>query len=156
MATETPGFVSGGYYIARPSRRAPYMSADLIPEVVLSASPCICHFFPDDWAIDWTFAGAEERAEDAAAFGIPSADLPRVTSWATGALLKDFGWPGAFYSLDGAQQARATFLPDDLETIIFGLGLHASDVQDFLTAAKPAAQISGQAPLAASGIYECV
>jgi hypothetical protein len=132
------------------------MSADLIPEVVLSASPCICDFFPAEWAIDWTSARPEERTIRAAAFRIFSADLPRVTSWATGALLEDFGWPGTFYSLDGAQRARATFLLDDLQTVIFGLGLHASALDDFVTAAKPPDRMPSHAPLAGTGVYECV
>jgi len=76
-------YVSGGYYLARMSPRAEYMSPDLLPERVLSGSPCICDFFPDDWTIEWTSTSADTRVKDAASFGISSPELPAVVDWAT-------------------------------------------------------------------------
>jgi hypothetical protein len=122
------------------------MSPDLIPGKVLSASGCICDSFPDDWAIEWASVSNEERSNAAAAFGISSADLPTVVAWATEAFSNDFGWQDAFYRLDAARKARARFLPDDLEAVIFGLGLHEADVQDFLAAARPPVRNPGFAP----------
>lgn len=149
-------YVSGGYYVARLSRRAEYTSSELIPGRILSASGCICDFFPDTWAIDWTSDTVEDRWRQAAAFGISSIDLPKVMAWTAEFFSKAFGWPGAFYFLDAAQEARATFLPDNSEIVIFGLGLHESNVEEFLKAAKPDLTQQGCAPMGETGVFQCV
>jgi hypothetical protein len=149
-------YLSGGYYVTRLSEHAEYMSPELIPDKVLSASGCICQFFPDDWAIEWTSESADDRSNQAAAFGISTIDLPKVVTWATESFSKAFGWTSAFYSLEAAQEARTRFLPDDSEIVIFGLGLHDSDVEDFLKAAKPEPKRPGYAPMGETGVFQCV
>jgi hypothetical protein len=149
-------YVSGGYYVARLSRRSESKSADLIPGQVLSASGCICEFFPDVWAIEWTSESVDDRSKQAAAFGISTKDLPNVIAWATGSFTKTFGWPNAFYTLEAAQKARASFLPDDPEIVVFGLGLHHSDVEGFLKAAQPEPAQPGYAPVGETGVFQCV
>jgi hypothetical protein len=137
-------YVSGGYYVAR------------LPRQVLSASPCICEFFPDVWAIEWTSESVDGRSKQAAAFGISTKDLPNVIAWATGSFTKTFGWPNAFYTLEAAQKACASFLPDDPEIVVFGLGLHHSDVEGFLKAAQPEPAQPGYAPVGETGVFQCV
>lgn len=149
-------YISGGYYLTRRSTREAYMSPELVPEWVVSASGCICKFFPDDWSIDWTSDSPDERIREAAGFGISTSVLPRVTAWATAAFSHAFGWPNVFYTLDGARQAHATLLPEDLDVIILGLGLHKSDVEDFLITARPPDQKPGFAPVGETGISQCV
>jgi hypothetical protein len=149
-------YLSAGYYLARPSRRAEYMSPELIPEQVLSASGCICEFFPDDWAIEWASVSNEQRLRAARLFGIAPDNLGGVTEWATENIGKAFGWPSAFYTLEAAEQARVVLLPPDTNVVVFGLGLHEAEVDDFLEAAKPPEVREGFAPVGATGIYECV
>ena len=144
-------YLSGGYYLALRSERGQYMSPELIPDRILSASGCICDSFPDDWAIQWASVVDEERLKAAASFGISSDRLPDVIAWATDSLSKEFGWTSAFYTLKAAKQARTRFLPDALEIVTFGLGLHEDDVQDFLAAAKPAHTSVGE-----SGVFQCI
>ena len=149
-------YLCAGYYVTRRSDRGAYISPELMPERVLSASGCICDFFPDTWAIAWTSVPDEERTRKAAGFGISPADLNAVTKWATDSFSKEFGWPDAFYTLEAAQAARARFLPGKPDILIFGLGLHESDAEEFLKAAEPPAQQPGFAPMGRSGILECV
>src|SRR3982751_3409988 len=152
----TSEYVSGGYYVAHLSPRAEYMSPELIPDEVLSASPCICEFFPDDWSIEWTSESYEDRLKEASAFGISAINFPKVVTWATESFSKAFGWTSAFYTLEAAQEARARFLPDNSGTVIFGLGLHGSDVEVFLEAAKPEPIRSGYAQVGETGVFQCV
>ncbi|HSB13750.1 MAG TPA: hypothetical protein VLE22_04780 [Bryobacteraceae bacterium] len=156
MGITVSEYVSGGYYVTRLSRHAEYMSPELIPDKVISASGCICEFFPDDWAIEWTSESVDDRSRQAAALGISTIDLPKVVTWATESFSKAFGWPSAFYTLEAAQEARARFLSDDSEIVIFGLGLHDSDVEDFLRAAKPEPTKPGCAPVGETGAFQCV
>ncbi len=149
-------YVSGGYYLTRRVSRTEYMSPTLIPDKVLSASGCICEFFPDDWAIGWVTQSDEERTKEAAHFGISATDLPGVVEWATTTLSTAFGWPCSFYTLDAALEARAMFLPEALEIVVFGLGIHYSDVSDFVKAAEPPPPKPGIAAMGKTGIYECV
>src|SRR5687768_13821191 len=53
--------VSGGYFAARPARRTAHMDAALLPERILTASPCLVGLAPDTWALSWTRDGDEER-----------------------------------------------------------------------------------------------
>ena len=149
-------YFSGGYYLARRSTRGNYMSPELIPERVLSASPCICEHFPDDWAIEWVVTTREERLRKAAAFGIAAEHLGRVMDWATRAFSREFGSWSVLYTLEAARATRAAMLPADAGMVIFGLELHAADVVDFLEATKPPAQQEGFAPVGETGVYECV
>src|SRR3954447_12624149 len=148
--------VSAGFYVARLSSRAEYMSAELIPDKVLSASNCICEFFPNAWAIEWTSEKLGERLKQASAFGVSAIDLPKVVRWATESFSTAFGWPNAFYTLEAAQEARERFLPHDSEIVIFGLGLHCSDVEGFLRAATPEPASPGCAPAGEAGVFQCV
>jgi len=132
------------------------MSPDLLPERVLSGSPCICDFFPDDWTIEWTSTSADTRVKDAASFGISSPELPAVVDWATKSVEKSFGWTSAFYSLEAAQDARARFFPNNYEIVLFSLALHESIVEDFLTYARPSPPQPGCAPMGEAGIFQCI
>lgn len=82
-------YLSAGYYVARLSERAAHMSPELFPDKVLSASECLCDFFPNAWAIAWASATDEERLKRASAFGLSSSDLPGVIEW-DGIVFKDF------------------------------------------------------------------
>jgi hypothetical protein len=152
----TEEYLSGGYYLARRSKRQGFMSPELIPEEVLSGSKCICDSFPDTWAIEWASVSDEERAKAAASFGILADDLGRIMVWATQAFSKTFGWPNVFYTLQAAKEARVALLPPDADVVAFGLGLRATEVEEFLAAAKPPAKKEGFASVGETGIYECV
>jgi len=149
-------YVSAGYYLAKPSPRAEYMSSELIPEQILSASGCICEFFPDYWAIEWASVSDQERSRAAGSFGIAPDKLGGVIEWATKNLSSAFGWPSAFYTLEAAKQAYAALLPPNMNVVVFGLGLHKADVDDFLEAAQPPKTKEGFAPAGETGIYQCV
>ena len=144
-------WVSGGYYIALPTKRARYMSPEFTPDAVISASACLCDFFPDAWTLEWASVSDAERTRAASLFGLTPAALADAVTWATASFGKAFGWPGAFYTLDAAREACARFLPSLVTTVIFGLGLNEEDVPDFLAAASPANK-----GLGGSGIFECV
>lgn len=149
-------YVSGGYYLARFAERHDYMSQDLIPERVLSASSEICKFFPDAWAIEWSNDNAEERSEKAAEFGISQSSLPKVVAWATKSFGKAFGWPSSFYTLEAAREAHTAFIPQGRDIVLFGLGLHESKTVEFLDAARPSPQKPGFAPEGESGVFQCI
>lgn len=149
-------FVSAGYCIACRSKRAPHRSAKRIPETFISASGCICDFFPDSWAIRWSSDARKERERAAAAFGIQPDKIDGVVEWATTSFQKVFGWPKIFYSLEAAVVARSEFISNSVDIAVFGLGLHCDDTNQFLRVARPEDEKSGCSQAGETGIYECV
>lgn len=149
-------YIAAGYYLVRLANRPEYVSAQLLPERLLSASGDICDSFPDTWAIEWTSEDEKDRLESAEKFGISPADLPKVIEWATQSFSIEFAWPNVFYSVYGARKARAMFLSHLDDVALFGLGLHKSNVEQFLSVAGPRPQQSGFAPEGATGVFEIV
>jgi hypothetical protein len=66
-------------------------------------------------------------------FGIRSIGLPSdarqdASQWATAEFEQSFGWPGVFYTLDAALDARSRFFPNsNLVVIALGLPLRYRD-----------------------------
>lgn len=150
------GYISGGYYLTRRVPRRENMRPELMPEQVLSASGCVCDFFPNTWAIAWTTDSVEERSAQAAQFGLDEAQLPGVIEWATAGFGEEFGWPNAFYSLDAARAAQARFLQGSRDVVLFGLGLQAAHAERFVEYTRPEPPKPGCAPVGVTGIVQCV
>ena len=96
-------FLSAGYFLARPSKRGPHTSAKLIPKRTLSASTCICDFFPASWAIRWSSDDQHQRERSAATFAISPVEIDTIINWATSSFQKIFGWPNST-PLDNGQR----------------------------------------------------
>ena len=155
MNVDLNDFVSAGYFLARLSEREPWMSAELLPERILSACDCICSFFPDAWTMDWSSSPAE-RSKGVSAFQIPADRIADVVSWADGSFQKAFGWPRVLYSLADARAAQALLGPAVDGVTLFALGLPTDLVGAFLAAAEPPPQKEGYAPVGVTGYFRCV
>jgi len=143
--TDLHDYISGGYYVARlrepGSGRPP---SKLLPRRYVSASHCLCDFFPDSWV--WNYAGPidsegnfvegisrfEERLTSASRFGITKEQLPDVIRWGQLRCGRDFGIPRGFYRLVDARSALDWIdVPAEM-LAIFGIGLHRSRRTTFL------------------------
>jgi hypothetical protein len=149
-------FVSAGYYLTRRARPSPCTAGKLIPNTFISASSCICDFFPDSWTIRWSSDERQERERAATDFGIPADKIDAVIEWATAAFQKMFGWPNAFYSLDAAVAARREFVAREVDVAVFGLALQRNDAARFLEVEKPRDTTPGYSQGGETGIYECL
>lgn len=45
-------FISGGFLLVEPCIRAEYMNAEILPELIYTASPCICNIYPSEFNND--------------------------------------------------------------------------------------------------------
>jgi hypothetical protein len=114
--------VSGGYFVARRTRRTSHMNPALLPERILTASACLVGLVPDTWALGWTHEGNEERRKAAVQFGLTDEALQGITTWATAAFDKGrMGFPNVLLKLEAALELRRMFLPED--AVVFGIGL---------------------------------
>ena len=70
--------VSAGYFITRLSPRREYLSPELIPSQIISASDCLVPVIPQGWTFDWVpERELEDRLVEIVKFGIlPKQTLP--------------------------------------------------------------------------------
>jgi hypothetical protein len=149
----TDDLLAIGYLIVRPMQRDSFFSAELVPELIVSASACLCHRFPGDYAIDWSSVSEEVRATSLADFGIGPAQQPSARRWATESFDQLYGWPGTFYSLRAAMDARTTLIPPATDVRVLGLGLPEAKLDEFLRHAAPAPPTPGYAPQGETGAF---
>lgn len=135
-------YISGGYFITKLTKRPEYMSPQLLPDLIVSASDCIVDIFPNFWAISW--AGGitnEERKQQANKFGLPTKSLEELINWTTECLAKDeLAYPTMFINFDDAKTFIKNFGTSIPNTVLLGIGLHKSLVSKFLADAKPPAE----------------
>ncbi|MGH9887096.1 MAG: hypothetical protein ACREBE_16340 [bacterium] len=124
------------------------MSAELLPDQLLTASACIGNFVPDVWSLDWTNISDEERQAAGAALGLAPATLPALMSYVTAGFNEDkFGWPNVVKSAD-ALADLLDLLPRSREWVTLGLALHRNHAAEFLEENAPR---DGQG---AGGVYD--
>jgi hypothetical protein len=141
-----------GYLLLRPLPRTSFFSSDL-PDLLVSASPCLCPQFPGDYALDWCTMPNERRAETFGAVGIEPDRMPAAREWALTAFDEEFGWPAVFYSVDAARKARASFFRADLDIRVVGLAVESGALDEFLRETAPPAAVEGFAPEGAGGYH---
>lgn len=134
-------------------RRDSFFSADLVPEVIVSASACLCRQFPGPYAIDWSSVPEDTRAKNLGEFGIDPAHQSAARRWVTDGFDEFLGWPGTFYSLRPAMEARVTLIPPAVDVRVLGLGLPETELDAFLRYAAPAPAANGYAPQGETGSF---
>ncbi|HEV7766370.1 MAG TPA: hypothetical protein VGQ76_15300 [Thermoanaerobaculia bacterium] len=148
--------ISVGFLLIKPVVRPPYVSAELIPELVISASNCICPQFPGPYAISWCSESDEDRVARLTEVGVPAELHAIAIQWATAAFGETYGWPGVFYSVEAAREARDRFIASPEFVKVIALGLPEQFAEDFMKRAAPTASPPGYAPSGESGYLECI
>lgn len=157
MAPPLSEFCSGGFAITRPASRPSYVSADLLPERIVSVSACISKFIPDTWCIGWTGDSEESRVEEAQAFDINRQTVSKVIDWVTPRFGSELGWPNIVFDLETAWQLVEQFVSNSTDDVkILELGLHQSFIEIFCNEAEPPPQQPGFAPIGRQGIHEAI
>jgi hypothetical protein len=149
-------FVSAGFLITREVPRPSYVSAELLPDRIISASGCIAHFIPDTWCIEWAQEAPESRLEEARGFALDSLALAKVTEWATQQFEKSIGWPNVIMSLDSARRLFHSFLSSLPDVKVLELVLHESMREVFCQEAEPLPPQPGHSPEGRQGVHEAI
>ena len=77
--TDPDAYICGGYYLVRRIPRPPDVS-ELISDTLLTLSNCFTDVAPGDWAVQGYNYDDEDRAEEAAKFGIPASAVPQLVA----------------------------------------------------------------------------
>jgi hypothetical protein len=124
-------YVCGGYYIVSPLNRADYMDKKILPEVILSASECLCDFYPEI-NILW---GVSRRIKQnyARKLGLSKNDFEKMEKWVEEKFEeKTFLFPQLFTTVDLAIEFSKMFLNHLKNLKIIGIGLPVGYVDEFL------------------------
>lgn len=156
METPISDFISAGFLATREVDRPPYVSAELLPVRIVSASPCIAPFTPDTWCIEWTQDTPARRMEEAEAFGLDSQALGEVTAWVTPRFDKSIRWPNVIVDQDTASELVRRFLGALPNVKVLELGLHRSMADDFCQKAEPPPHKPGFAPTGRQGVHQVI
>lgn len=156
METPLENFVSAGFLVTRAVARPSYVSAELLPDQLVSASGCIASFIPDTWCIEWTQDTLESRTVEANSFALDSSALVRVIKWTTRRFGKSIRWPNVIMDIDTAKQLMHQFLKNLPDVKVLQLALHESMTELFCREAEPPPQKPGYAPVGHQGVHEAI
>lgn len=109
-------YVAGGYFVAKPVPREEWMSAELLPEQLITLSSCRN---PSKVEIYWGW-DTDKHREKISELGIPENKLDAFRAWSTS---DNFAYPNVMYTLEAAQEFVTQFLPHSDEYQVFGVGL---------------------------------
>lgn len=156
MKTNLSDFISAGFLVTRKIDRPSYVSAELMPDHIISASDCISPFIPDTWCIEWANDTQDSRIKEAGRFGLGIDDLFEVTRWATSLFGRSIGWPNLIFNFETAEELVSRFISKVPGVRILELCLHRDMVQEFCVKAEPPPQQPGFAPNGRQGIHEAI
>jgi hypothetical protein len=126
--TDLGEFVAGGYFLLKSVPRQMWLSADLLPEDILSLSECISPSVQIYWG--WHENGQAEARQ----FGVPEERLADLREWLT--LGERVHFSNVFYSVSAAQEFVAEFLPAVEHLHLLGIALPRGLVDAFLQTNK--------------------
>ncbi|UCD78624.1 MAG: hypothetical protein JSW26_24985 [Desulfobacterales bacterium] len=156
MEKQLSEFVSAGFLVTREVDRPSYVSAELLPARIVSASGCIARFAPNTWCIEWTRDTRERRIEDARAFGLEFQDLQEIIAWTTSRFGKSIRWPNVITDLNTSKDLVSRFFSHLSNVKVLELCLHRSMSQDFCQEAEPPPPKPGFAPNGRQGVQEVI
>jgi hypothetical protein len=115
MDVNLSDYIAGGYFLVKPAQRTEWNSSELLPEMLMSLSGCICPVFDNFWGM--TLGNPEKALE----FGIPEhlfEDFRYYNDY-------DEGYPDTFARIETLRRFIAHFLPNlSDDTLLIGAGLH--------------------------------
>ena len=149
-------FTSAGFLVTREVERPSYLSAELLPDRIISTCSCIASFVPDSGCIRWAQDPPRPRIEYAEKFGLDPAALEEITAWATSRFGTTVRWPNVVSDLDAAKALVSRFLRDLPGVRVLELGLHRSMTDVFCQTAEPPPQKPGFAPIGREGVHQLI
>jgi hypothetical protein len=120
-------YIAGGFFLVPRIPRPDGMSS-MLPRNILTLSNCFADVAPDMWAVDWEDLTDQDRAIEAAKFGIPAKVIPELVKWFSTEIGPDY--PNAFASATMAQEFSKRFVTRDRAATI-GIGLHKTALPSF-------------------------
>jgi len=114
-------FYLGGYYIVKSTLRADYMNSNVLHHSVLSASRCICNFYPD---IDVIWSESKKKKETyRKTLRLDNYTYDEMEHWINDEFEKNFDFPDVFNNYESAVKFCHKFLNNQNSIRIIGVAL---------------------------------
>lgn len=114
-------FSLGGYYIVEGMPRADWMDSKVLYESVLSASRCICNFYPD---IDTIWSESKKKKETyRETLGLDNFVYDEMEQWINGEFENKFDFPDVFNNQESAVEFCNKFLRNIVGLRVIGIAL---------------------------------
>jgi hypothetical protein len=117
----TQQYCFGGYYIIRPTARAGCMNENVLHDIIVSASRCICDVFPDPNVI-WSDS-KERKVEYMNQLGLDSQTYSEMEQWISREFEQSFDFPDVFNNYEKAAEFLNKYLYNLKDLTIVGLAL---------------------------------
>lgn len=123
-------FYLGGYFIIKSIPRTEWMNHDVLPESILSASSCICDFYPDS---SFVFNKSRKiKKKYMKEIGIDFFEYKQMEDWLNKESENHFDYPNVFSSPNSANEFRQKFLYNQSGLRIIGVALPKTYKDSFL------------------------
>ncbi|WP_226671103.1 hypothetical protein [Metabacillus litoralis] len=124
-------YISGGYYIVSPIKRDDYMDKTILPETILSASECLCDFYPE---VNILWGGsAKNKKSYAKELKLSKEKFVQMEKWVEENFeQKKNQFPQLFTTVNLAKEFSKMFLSHMNDIRIIGIGLPENLVEEFL------------------------
>lgn len=114
-------FYLGGYFIVKTVSRADRMNNNVLHELVLSASRCICNFYPD---IDIIWSESKEKKETyRKTLMLDNHSYGEMECWINERFKNNFNFPNVFNNYESAVEFHHKFLDGLNDLRIIGIAL---------------------------------
>lgn len=126
MSISVQDYVSGGYLLTQYIdgialnqwlRSVHGVTEDLLPDRMLSVGFCGASYAP---VLSWTSNTEEEYT----AFGIATSRIAQLEVWSDPKFGSEIGFPNLFFRLATAQEYVQTFISENSDAQLLGIGLH--------------------------------
>lgn len=120
----------GGYFIIKSISRTEWMNHDVLPESILSASSCICDFYPDSSVV--FNKSRKKKKKYMKEIGIDFLEYKQMEDWLNKESENHFDYPNVFSSPNSANEFRQKFLYNQSGLRIIGVALPKTYKDSFL------------------------
>lgn len=123
-------FYLGGYFIIKPTPRANWMNCNVLDEKILSASSCICDFYPD---IN-VFWNKSQKVKESykKTLEIDDFTYDKMEYWINEAFEKSIESPNVFNNYESAIEFYNKFLSKQQDLKIIGIAIHKTHKDSFV------------------------
>jgi len=99
--------LSGGFYITRLLQK-PHGLGELLPESLITLSPCLGELLPDSWAFSWASHSDSDRVAAVQKLGLTPDVVPFICEFVNAAFAtQELGWPSVWQSATVARNLLA-------------------------------------------------
>jgi hypothetical protein len=127
----------GGYYLVEGIAR-PEQFSSFLPDTLWSLSNCMCHIYPNAWALPWVNTSADDLEEMRLRLSLTQAEFVGMQAGVDTAFNEErFGWPHVWLDLASARDFHNRYLSAILQVKLLAIALAETHLENALHDTAP-------------------